>query len=105
MNRAADIAVGGLALALTSPLLAAAALAIKLEDGGPVLYRQARVGKDGDDFEVLKLRSMLVGAERQGAGFAVDRGERASRGSAGSCGARRSTSCHSSGTSYGATCR
>ena len=75
MNRAADIAVGGLALALTSPLLAAAALAIKLEDGGPVLYRQARVGKDGHDFEVLKLRSMVVGAERQGAGFAVDRGD------------------------------
>jgi lipopolysaccharide/colanic/teichoic acid biosynthesis glycosyltransferase len=75
VNRAADIAVGGLALALTSPLLAAAALAIKLEDGGPVLYRQARVGKDGHDFEVLKLRSMVVGAERQGAGFAVDRGD------------------------------
>ena len=75
MNRAADIAVGGLALALTSPLLAAAALAIKLEDGGPVLYRQARVGKDGHDIEVLKLRSMVVGAERQGAGFAVDRGD------------------------------
>jgi lipopolysaccharide/colanic/teichoic acid biosynthesis glycosyltransferase len=75
VNRAADIAVGGLALALTSPLLAAAALAIKLEDGGPVLYRQARVGKDGHDFEVLKLRSMVVGAERQGAGFAIDRGD------------------------------
>jgi lipopolysaccharide/colanic/teichoic acid biosynthesis glycosyltransferase len=48
---------------------------VKLEDGGPVLYRQTRVGKDGADFELLKLRTMVVGAERQGAGFAVNRGD------------------------------
>jgi lipopolysaccharide/colanic/teichoic acid biosynthesis glycosyltransferase len=60
---------------LTSPLLAAAALAVKLEDGGPVLYRQVRVGRDGVDFELLKLRTMVVGAERLGAGFAVDAGD------------------------------
>ena len=54
-------------------MLALAVLAIKLEDGGPVLYRQRRVGKDGVDFELIKLRTMIVGAERQGAGFAVDR--------------------------------
>ncbi|HET7367395.1 MAG TPA: sugar transferase [Gaiella sp.] len=75
MNRAADVALAGLGLVLTSPLLAAAAVAIKLEDGGPVLYRQRRVGKDGEDFELLKLRSMTVGAEHLGAGFAVDRGD------------------------------
>ncbi len=75
MNRAADIALAGVGLALASPLLAAAAIAIKLEDGGPILYRQTRVGKDGRDFEVLKLRSMVVGAERQGAGYAVARGD------------------------------
>lgn len=75
MNRTADVALAGLGLVVASPLLAAAALAIKLEDRGPVLYRQTRVGKHGQDFEVLKLRSMLVGAERQGAGFAVDRGD------------------------------
>ena len=75
MNRAADVALAGLGLVLTSPLLAAAAVAIKLEDGGPVLYRQTRVGKDGEDFELLKLRSMSVGAEHVGAGFAVDRGD------------------------------
>ena len=75
MNRALDVALGGLGLVVASPLLAAAALAIKLEDRGPVLYRQTRVGKDGSDFDVLKLRSMVVGAERQGAGFAVDRGD------------------------------
>ena len=75
MNRAADVALAGIGLALTSPLLAAAALAIKLEDGGPILFRQARVGKDGVDFDVLKLRTMVIGAERQGAGYAVDRGD------------------------------
>ena len=75
MNRAADVALAGLGLVLTSPLLAAAAVAVKLEDGGPVLYRQRRVGKDGTDFELLKLRSMTVGAEHLGAGFAVDRGD------------------------------
>ena len=40
-----------------------------------MLFRQTRVGKDGVDFELLKLRSMVVDAERQGAGFAVDRGD------------------------------
>jgi lipopolysaccharide/colanic/teichoic acid biosynthesis glycosyltransferase len=75
VNRLADVTLAGLGLVLTSPLLAAAALAIKLEDRGPVLYRQRRVGKDGHDFDVLKLRSMVVDAERQGAGLAVDRGD------------------------------
>ena len=76
MNRAADVAVAGAGLAVTSPLLALAALAIKLEDRGPILYRQTRVGKDGADFDVLKLRTMVVGAETMGAGFAVDQGDR-----------------------------
>ena len=75
MNRALDVALAGAGLAVASPLLAAAAVAIKLEDGGPVLYRQTRVGKNGGDFELLKLRTMIVGAEQQGAGFAVDRGD------------------------------
>jgi len=75
MNRAIDVATAAFGLAVTSPLLAASALAIKLEDGGPVLYRQVRVGKDGEDFELLKLRTMVVGAEKKGAGFAVDAGD------------------------------
>ena len=75
MNRALDIVIAGSALVVTSPALAVAALAVKLSDGGPVLYRQARVGRDGADFELLKLRTMVVGAERQGAGFAVNRGD------------------------------
>jgi len=76
VNRAADIALAGLGLVVTSPLLVAAGLAVKLEDGGPVLFRQTRVGKGGKDFELLKLRSMVVDAERTGAGHAVDRGDR-----------------------------
>jgi lipopolysaccharide/colanic/teichoic acid biosynthesis glycosyltransferase len=75
LNRAADIAVAGAALVVASPLLGLAALATRLEDGGPVFYRQTRVGKDGMDFELLKLRTMVVGAETMGAGFAVDEGD------------------------------
>jgi lipopolysaccharide/colanic/teichoic acid biosynthesis glycosyltransferase len=75
VNRAADIVVAGAALVATSPLLGVAALAIKLEDRGPVLYRQTRVGKDGHDFELLKLRTMVVGAEKLGAGAAVNKGD------------------------------
>jgi len=65
----------GLGLALAGPVLAAAAVAIKLEDGGPVLYRQRRIGQGGRDFDLLKLRTMVVGAEHQGAGLAVNRGD------------------------------
>ena len=75
MNRAVDVLVAGVGLVVTSPILAAAALATKLESGGPVFYRQTRVGKDGVDFELLKLRTMVVGAEKLGAGFAVDQGD------------------------------
>jgi len=75
LNRATDCALAGFGLVLGGPLLALAAIAIKLEDGGPVLYRQLRVGKNGTDFELLKLRSMVVGAETQGAGLAVDAGD------------------------------
>jgi lipopolysaccharide/colanic/teichoic acid biosynthesis glycosyltransferase len=75
MNRALDVAGASLGLALASPFLAVSALAIKLEDRGPILYRQRRVGKDGEEFDLFKLRTMVVGAETQGAGWAVDRGD------------------------------
>jgi lipopolysaccharide/colanic/teichoic acid biosynthesis glycosyltransferase len=75
VNRAADVAIAGSALIVASPVLALAALGVKLEDGGPVLYRQTRVGKDGSDFELLKLRTMVVGAETMGAGLSVNRGD------------------------------
>jgi lipopolysaccharide/colanic/teichoic acid biosynthesis glycosyltransferase len=75
VNRTADVAVAGTALIVASPVLALAALAAKLEDRGPVLYKQTRVGKDGADFELLKLRTMVVGAETMGAGYAVNEGD------------------------------
>jgi lipopolysaccharide/colanic/teichoic acid biosynthesis glycosyltransferase len=75
MRRAFDLAGALVLLLLASPLLALGALAIKLEDRGPVLYRQRRVGKDAAEFELLKLRTMIVGAETQGAGWAVDKGD------------------------------
>jgi lipopolysaccharide/colanic/teichoic acid biosynthesis glycosyltransferase len=73
VRRAFDLLVASLVLLIASPVLLVAALAIVLEDRGPVLYRQRRVGKDGDEFELLKLRTMVVGAEGMGAGWAVDK--------------------------------
>jgi len=75
VNRALDVAGASLVLAVASPFLAVAALGIKVEDRGPILYRQRRVGQDGHEFELLKLRTMVVGAEQQGAGWAVNRGD------------------------------
>jgi len=75
VNRALDAVSAAVGLAVASPLLAVSALAVKLEDGGPVLFRQTRVGRDGVDFELLKLRTMIVDAEHKGAGFAIDAGD------------------------------
>jgi lipopolysaccharide/colanic/teichoic acid biosynthesis glycosyltransferase len=71
LPRAADIliALGGLLLA--SPLLLIAAIAIKLESRGPVIYRQHRVGRDGVIFDLFKLRTMRQGADPIGVGTAV----------------------------------
>jgi lipopolysaccharide/colanic/teichoic acid biosynthesis glycosyltransferase len=75
VNRAFDAALGSIGLAVASPFLAVAAAAIKLDDGGPVFYRQRRVGLNGEEFELVKLRTMEVGAEKKGAGFAVNKGD------------------------------
>jgi lipopolysaccharide/colanic/teichoic acid biosynthesis glycosyltransferase len=75
VNRLVDATLAGIGLAIASPVLAAAAAAIKLQDRGPVLYRQRRVGLHGQEFELLKLRTMIVGAENRGAGYAVNAGD------------------------------
>jgi lipopolysaccharide/colanic/teichoic acid biosynthesis glycosyltransferase len=75
MPRALDVAIAAVALALTAPVLAVAALAIRLESAGHVLYRQRRVGRHGREFDVVKLRTMVTGAEAMGAGLAVDQGD------------------------------
>ena len=74
-SRALDLLVASLALALASPLLALAAILIKLESRGPVFYRQRRVGRGGEPFELWKLRTMVPGAESMGAGIYVVEGD------------------------------
>jgi lipopolysaccharide/colanic/teichoic acid biosynthesis glycosyltransferase len=75
MRRVFDVLVAATALVLTSPLLAVAIVAIRLESKGHPIYRQRRVGRGGREFDVLKLRTMVDGAEHLGAGLAVDAGD------------------------------
>jgi lipopolysaccharide/colanic/teichoic acid biosynthesis glycosyltransferase len=75
LKRGLDVVGAGLVLLLATPALLLAAAAVKLGDRGPVLYRQRRVGLRGEEFELLKLRTMVVGAETVGAGYAVDEGD------------------------------
>ena len=71
MKRSLDIVVSLALLVATAPFLLLAALAVKLQDGGPVLYRQSRVTRDGRAFRIMKLRTMLVDAEKHGATWAA----------------------------------
>ncbi len=73
MPRAFDILIAALALVILSPLLLIAALAIKLGSRGPVVYRQLRVGRDGREFEMRKLRTMVQGSDPVGVGTVVAR--------------------------------
>jgi lipopolysaccharide/colanic/teichoic acid biosynthesis glycosyltransferase len=72
IRRVFDILVSVAALALSSPALLAAIVAIKLESRGPAIYRQRRSGLHGAPFDMLKLRTMVDGAEHIGAGLAVN---------------------------------
>jgi lipopolysaccharide/colanic/teichoic acid biosynthesis glycosyltransferase len=74
-KRALDVTGAVVGLTLSAPVIGVAAALIKREDGGPVFFRQERVGLHGASFHVLKLRTMVVNAEAQGAGFAVDAGD------------------------------
>ena len=74
-KRIMDVAVAGLALVPAAPVIAAAAAAIRLESPGHPIYRQRRVGLRGHPFDVVKLRTMVTGAEHIGAGLAVDEGD------------------------------
>lgn len=64
VKRIFDIVLSSIGLALFSPLMIGVAIAIKLEDGGPILYRAERVGENGRLFNMLKFRSMVVGADK-----------------------------------------
>ncbi len=72
IRRLIDIAVSAAVLVLCSPMLALAMVAIRLESRGRVIYRQRRIGLDGHPFDVVKLRTMVEGAEHIGAGLAVN---------------------------------
>ncbi|MGN6372886.1 MAG: sugar transferase [Solirubrobacteraceae bacterium] len=72
IRRAIDLLVGGALLVLSAPVMLAAMLAIRLESRGHPIYRQRRIGKDGAPFDMLKLRTMVDGAEHIGAGLAID---------------------------------
>jgi lipopolysaccharide/colanic/teichoic acid biosynthesis glycosyltransferase len=75
IRRCIDVVVAGLALVVATPVMLLAMLAIRLESPGHPIYRQRRVGKDGAEFDMLKLRTMVAGAERIGAGLAVNEGD------------------------------
>ena len=74
-RRAFDVVVAATALMFSAPLLAIAIVAIRLESRGHPIYRQRRVGRGGREFDVLKLRTMVDGAESIGAGLAIDAGD------------------------------
>jgi lipopolysaccharide/colanic/teichoic acid biosynthesis glycosyltransferase len=63
LPRAADVALAALGIVLCSPLLLAAAVAIRLETRGAAIYRQRRVGRDGETFHMYKLRTMVTGSD------------------------------------------
>ena len=76
LKRAMDIVLSLLAIIVLSPFMALAALAIWSYDRGPVLYKQVRLTQDGRTFEILKLRSMIVDAEKGGARLAGEHDDR-----------------------------
>ena len=79
LKRAMDIVVSGGALAVLWPVLLLIALAIKIDDPGPVFYRQVRVGKDGKEFRIFKFRTMVVDADKKGLQITVGRDNRITR--------------------------
>lgn len=66
IKRTVDVILSAIAIVVASPIMLVVAIAIKLEDGGPVLYRQERVTRGGKKFKILKFRSMIVDAEKEG---------------------------------------
>jgi lipopolysaccharide/colanic/teichoic acid biosynthesis glycosyltransferase len=75
VRRALDLILGAIGSVLSAPLVALLAAAIRLESPGHPIYRQTRVGQDGREFEIYKLRTMVKGAESVGAGLAIQEGD------------------------------
>ena len=78
-KRAMDVLLSGAALLALWPLFLAIALAIKLDDPGPVFYRQVRVGRGGAPFRIFKFRSMVRDADKKGLTITVGRDSRITR--------------------------
>ncbi len=74
-QRLLDVALSLLGSVVTAPVVAVFVLAIRLESPGPAIYMQTRVGKDGREFRIYKLRTMVRGAEFTGAGLAIQEGD------------------------------
>jgi lipopolysaccharide/colanic/teichoic acid biosynthesis glycosyltransferase len=75
IRRVLDILVSAIALLLSAPLLALALIAIRIESRGRAIYRQRRVGREGEAFDVYKLRTMVDGAEHIGSGLRIIAGD------------------------------
>jgi lipopolysaccharide/colanic/teichoic acid biosynthesis glycosyltransferase len=71
VKRAMDLAIACLAAVVVLPLMAVIAIVIRLDSRGPALLRQTRVGRHGEDFELLKFRTMVVGAHTMGSGWLI----------------------------------
>lgn len=79
LKRLMDIVISGSALAVIWPVLLLVALAIKIDDPGPVFYRQVRVGRGGKTFRIFKFRTMVVDADKKGLAITVGRDNRITR--------------------------
>ena len=79
LKRLMDIVISGGALLVLWPVLVLIALAIKIDDPGPVFYRQVRVGKDGKEFRIYKFRTMVVDADKKGLQITVGKDNRITR--------------------------
>ena len=75
VKRILDVALSGSALIILSPLMLAAAAAVKIETPGPVIFRQKRLGLHGKEFEMYKFRSMVQNAEHTGSGVYSGKGD------------------------------
>ena len=79
LKRTMDLIISAVAIIITSPIMLICAIAIKLDDGGPILFKQNRITINGKIFNVLKFRSMIVDADKDGAKKAVSDDERITR--------------------------
>lgn len=79
LKRTMDIVISAIAIIITSPIMFICAVAIKLDDGGPILFKQNRITINGKIFNVLKFRSMIVDADKDGAKKAVSDDDRITR--------------------------